>query len=493
MSNFLRHTWLFKGLGAILWLSLGTSAMAQPDVTPTPIPTPSTSTNLSPNADLLLRPTKPEEVQIKTNQPITLKQAVELGLKNNRDLQSAIVTLERSRAQLDEAVAAQLPRLSTNLQLDHSRSAGSDISRQISEANGGDSAFLDSIDLNSTNFSGSLQVDYDIYTGGRRGANIAKAEEQIKFSQLDIDRTTEQTKFDVTDSYYTLQNADAQVLIAQAAVDDTTRTLRDAQLLLKAGLGTQFDVLRAEVDLARAQQDLTQGLANQKIARKRLAQVISVGQDVELTAADQIIPTDNWTISLEESIVKAYTNRVELDQQASQKEINRQDSVVALSDIKPQVALFANYNFLDNFNDIVGAGQGYAIGARVNWQFFDGGRAQARAEQSYRGMDLAEVAFAKQREQIRQQVEESYFNLNSNKENIGTTQKNVTRAEESLRLARLRFQAGVGTQTDVINAQRDLTNARSQYLQAIIGYNRSYNSLQRAVSRPSSFKVSTKL
>jgi OMF family outer membrane factor len=58
----------------------------------------------------------------------------------------------------------------------------------------------------------------------------------------------------------------------------------------------------------------------------------------------------------------------------------------------------------------------------------------------------------------------------------------VTRFEEALRLARLRFQAGVGTQTDVINAQRDLANARGRYLQAIVGYNQALNQIQRAVS-----------
>ncbi|MEB3227368.1 MAG: TolC family protein, partial [Synechocystis sp.] len=90
--------------------------------------------------------------------------------------------------------------------------------------------------------------------------------------------------------------------------------------------------------------------------------------------------------------------------------------------------------------------------------------------------------FARQRNQIRFEVEESYYNLTANKENISSTRTNVVRFEEALRLARLRFQAGVGTQTDVINAQRDLANARGRFLQAIIGYNQSLNQLQRSVS-----------
>ncbi len=527
MSIF-RFYWLLSGVSSILWLSLGTVAIAQPTAPPsgesnpttptlpaspngesnptTPTPptpspseefdpyapnkptspneklSPSTVKSLQPDSNPLSRPNQRNQVEIKTEQPITLQQAIELGLQNNRDLQSAKITLERSRAQLDEANAARFPTLSTRFEINHERSVNADISSQISTFNGTTQLFQNSNNLTSTNFLGSIEINYEVYTGGRRAANIAKAQEQIKFSQLDIERVTEQTRFDVADSYYTLQNADAQVLIAQASVEDTTRTLRDAQLLLKAGLGTQFDVLRAEVDLSRAQQDLTQGIANQKIARRKLVQVISLGEQVDLSAADEITEAGNWILSLPDTIIAAYRNRVELNQQLAQREISQQDALVALADIKPQISLFANYSFLDNFDDQVGVGQGYAVGARLSWLFFDGGRAQARAEQAYRSSDLAEVAFAKQREQIRDQVEESYFNLNANKENIGTTRKNVQRSDESLRLARLRFQAGVGTQTDVINAQRDLTTARSQYLQAIVGYNRSLNSLKRAVS-----------
>jgi OMF family outer membrane factor len=97
-------------------------------------------------------------------------------------------------------------------------------------------------------------------------------------------------------------------------------------------------------------------------------------------------------------------------------------------------------------------------------------------------MDLAETEFARLRNSIRLEVEEAYYNLIANKENIDTAAKNVETATEQLRLARLRFQAGVGTQTDVINSQRDLTNARSRYLDAIVNYNQSLNALQRAVS-----------
>jgi len=85
-----------------------------------------------------------------------------------------------------------------------------------------------------------------------------------------------------------LQQADAQVEISQAAVTDAARSLRDAQLLEQAGLGTQFDVLQAQVSLAGANQDLTRAISQQRISRRQIVRLLSLAQPVEVSAADPI-------------------------------------------------------------------------------------------------------------------------------------------------------------------------------------------------------------
>ncbi|MGK7894629.1 MAG: TolC family protein, partial [Xenococcus sp. (in: cyanobacteria)] len=316
-----------------------------------------------------------------------------------------------------------------------------------------------------------------------REARIRRAQREVRQQELEVERIFEQVRSDVTTRYYDLQNADASVAIAQAAIEDTTQSLRDAQLLENAGLGTRFDTLRSELDLARANQALTTAIAQQRTARRQLATVLGVGQQIELTAADEIEETGRWPLSLEETIVQAYKNRAELEQQLINREISEQDREIALSALRPTVAFAANWRFDDDFDDTIHVANGYSFQGIVRWRLFDGGRAWAEARQANRNIDIADTNFANQREQIRVEVEESYFTMISSRENIGTARQNVVFAEESLRLARLRFQAGVGTQTDVINSQRDLTDARSEFLQAIITYNQSLNALQRSVSR----------
>ncbi|ACB50242.1 unknown [Crocosphaera subtropica ATCC 51142] len=431
--------------------------------------------NLNPNGNPLLFPTKPENVETTINQPVTLGEVIALALQNNREIQEARIAVEEVKARLVQERAALYPTIDVDSRINRDfieRQTG-DFTRGIPET---------VVESRQTTGIFNVALQYDIYSGGERDGSIKRAEREIRDRQLELERISEQVRFEATDNYYLLQNADAQVAIAQADVENASQTLRDAQLLEQAGLGTRFDVLRAEGDLAAANEELTRAIAEQRTARRRLAETLSVGQHVQLVAADEITESGNWKLSLEETIVQAYKNRAELEQQLVQREIGQQDRRIAMAGIIPQLDFLAQYGFDDDLDNGLGALVNYRFETRLTWRLFDGGRAFAGARAAERRMDQANIRFADLRNEIRFQVEEAYYSLIANQENISSTRQNVATREEALRLARLRFQAGVGTQTDVINAQRDLSQARGNFLQAIIQYNQSLNALQRAVS-----------
>ena len=112
----------------------------------------------------------------------------------------------------------------------------------------------------------------------------------------------EQVKFETARDYYSLQNNDAQVEIEKAAVADASQTLKDAQLLEKGGLGTNFEVLQAEVELAQARQRLNTAIAELYFARRQLAQTLSISHDSDLATADAIEKAGVWEFSLPKTI-----------------------------------------------------------------------------------------------------------------------------------------------------------------------------------------------
>jgi outer membrane protein TolC len=422
--------------------------------------------NLNPNPNPLQFPTKPEEVRIQQTVPISLAQALELARRNNQDLQIAILELERSRSALREAQAALFPTANINSNV----------------TNSGDGFINNSSQSSSTSFNGTAQLNYDLYTSGSRQAAIRQAQEQLRIDELDVESQSKEIDLNVTTQYYNLQQADEQVRISQSAVTNAQASLRDAQAREQAGVGTRFEVLQAQVNLANSQQELTDAISQQQVARRQLGTLLSLPQSQDITAADPVQLAGLWQQTLEQTIIAAFQNRPELPQQLAQRNIYEQQRRQALSQLGPQVSLVGNYNLLDRFDDRSSVTDGYSVGVQASLNLFDGGAARARAAQARANIAIAETEFANQRDLIRFNVEQYYVQLQSNLNNVQTSTIALEQAREALNIARIRFQAGVGTQTEVISAENDLTITEGNRVNAILNYNRAFANLQRSVT-----------
>ncbi len=491
-----------------------------PDLTPPsepyPPPTPdgTLQTNpppvVLPSSDLLYRPNVPQEVEIEETVPITLQQAVDLARRNNEGIRVFELQVEQRLAALRSAQATLYPTLSFISSLSRSRSASTDIANR---ARNRETEFdirralenaeteqeraqieqqRQSISLSETfgviTFDNQLLFQYDFDLSGERGARIQAAHEQLRLSELEFERSVEQLRLDVTEDYYDLQQTDAEVEIQRAAVRNAQKSLEDAEALERAGVGTRFEVLQARVTLSRVQQDLTNAISNQRTARRQLSNILNISQNINLVAADPITLAGTWEDTLENSIVQAYQNRSELEQELVSRNLAEQQRIQARAAQRPNLTTSASYNVLgilsDNKDPFANQGwaDGYSVQMQLRWDFFDGGLAKANARQQEINVAIAEEQYSQLLNDIRLEVESAYYDLQATFENIGVANLGVEEASEALRLARLRFQAGVGTQLDVINQETDLTRAQNQLLQAIIGYNRSLSRLHRAVS-----------
>jgi outer membrane protein TolC len=445
--------------------------------------------NLNPSPNPLNFPTTPEEVTVTQSQAITLQQAIELAIRNSPTLQQTRLELVQSRDALREAQAANAPTLDATSSLTGSAQESLQADRN-SQGTATGSSSRDT--TTSLNLQAGLQADYNIFTSGRRSSSIRAAEGTVRFRELAVEVDTKQLVLDVSTSYYDLQEADKQVEIFQAALSEALQSLKDAQALERAGVGTRFDVLQSEVDAANARQDLTQQLSRQEIARRTLAQRLSLAQATDITAADEVAAAGSWPLSLEQSVVTAFKNRAELEQQLVQRDIGEQRRRNALGQLGPQLSARATYGVANLLSSSAESsilstdGKGFfnsaSVALNASISLFDGGQARAQARQQEANIAIAESQFVTARDQVRFQVEQAYSTLQASAENIQTTTLAVQSAEEALRLARLRFQAGVGTQTDVIQQQTALTRSRVNNLGAVLDYNRALAQLQRFVS-----------
>ncbi len=446
-------------------------------------PASQSAADLVPNPNPLYVPNQPLDVRIERTQGITQQQSLEIATRNNRQLQQTRLQLERARAVLREQQAALFPTLSTNAQVEYQRDVGNPANE-------------------TAPLTGGVNFDYTVFDFGQRRYNIEVARDQVRQAELEVERLNQAIRLEISGFYYDLQNASEQVRINQAAVTASEQNLRDAQAQERAGVTTRFDTLQAQTQLANDQVNLLAAQNNQRVARRQIAQRLDVPQTVDLDAVDPIAVAGDWTMGLEDTILAAYASRVELQQQLLARQIAQNQARLAVTSLRPRFGLSGGYNFqypliAQTQTQTVQTAQGVQtvtsslprefqdalnVALTLQWTFFDGGAARAQVAQARADQAIAESEFANQRSQVRFDVENAFLTLQSQREQIAAARVGLNSAQEQLRLSRLRFQAGVGTQLEVVNSTRDLTQAESSLSQAVIGYNRALAQLQRSVS-----------
>ncbi|MDX1976578.1 MAG: TolC family protein, partial [Pseudanabaenaceae cyanobacterium bins.68] len=371
-------------------------------------------------------PTTPSQVKIQTTQALTLKEALAIAEFNSLQIKQAAVVVQRAKAVVDEAIAARRPNLDIE-----GRYALSD-SADARQSNIARSPLLGESSTITQPLSGTVQLSYNVFTSGLVESQIKSAEERLRAAEADLTRIRQTTFLDITNAYIDLQDSDEIVRIRQASVTARQQSLKDTQSLERAGVGTKFDVLQAEVQLSNAQQQLLSAQNNQLVRRRTLAQQLQYPPTANLTAADKIVPAPDWQLSLEDTILQALRNRSELDIQKLNASAAINQAKAEIARLGPQVQVTASYDLRDNFSNTGGISMGYTLGARVAWRLLDGGVASARVKQFEADRDLAETRFESTATQIRLEVESAYLTLDSTRDQIKTSAKAVESAAEAL-------------------------------------------------------------
>ena len=457
----------------------------------------------------LALPDAPSQVRIHELRPLTLEEALQLAEFNSPKLKAAASQVDQAKSALRAAISAWyptvdlqasgLPEYFKSYSYQNPDFVPDRVVRrptgQVNPMTGEEVTRPDARDGFKERYGRewrlnvNLQVSWDLINPARV-PQIAAARDRFERARDSYLIALRDLRLNSATAYFNLQEADEGVRIGQASVQASLVSLRDARARYNAGVNTKLEVLEAETQLARDRNLLTTRLGEQSVSRRRLASLLDLPQDVTPTAATPARPLGLWEPSLEESIVAAYNYREELDQLILDISINNSRANASLAAVQP-VLRFVNStstsrtqgqtgqtsNDIDMGDFTYGFQNSTALTA--TWRLFDGGRARAEYRRSKQAADESRFNFADTRDQIRLEVEESFIGLRTAIQSIETTSSEVVSSRESLRLSQLRVQAGVSTQREVVNNQRDLTNAELRYAGAIREYNTNLAQLRR--------------
>ncbi|MFZ9265261.1 MAG: TolC family protein [Vulcanococcus sp.] len=466
---------------------------ARPKSDPTVLPPAATKLDpalqrLAAPATLAL-PSKVDQVKIVELRPLSLKDVENLAEVNNPNLKAVASRVDQAQSNLRATLAAWYPTLNF--------STGNEFpswtyGRQYNYLSAiGATTEGGKTQTNRWRAASTLGLNWDLINP-QRVPQVTAARDAFEQAKNTYLIALRDLRLQTSQAYFQLQYADSRVRIGQTSVQASLVSLRDARARFQAGVATKLEVLEAETQLARNQSQLTNALSQQDIARRDLARLLDLPQNITPTAKEPSRPIGVWMPSLQESIVAAYAFREELDNALLSISVSNSNANASLGAVQPFLSIVNNFvtgrtfgyaGLNPNLSGGLQAGQTWAtdntIGLNLRWSILDGGRARAQYRQAKQQAEENAFRFADTRDRVRFEVEESFNRLRSSNRNIQTSSREVLSARESLRLARLRFQAGVTTQREVVDNQRDLTQAEESYANSLREYNDNLALLRR--------------
>ncbi len=415
------------------------------------------------------------DINMNNLQHIELKEISDLIKTNSDELKILETRIEENRYLLRSEIASWYPNLnisSTGFPKYSEGNTFNDLSTNTSNKQSKAS-------LNAT-------LKWDLINPSRV-PQIELAKNQFEKARIAYSVKFRELLLDAYIQFFNLQKSIQDIRIAQDSIKFSETSLKEALVRKNSGLGSNFDVLEARTQLSKDKQLLAETVGYKKINERKFAQLLNLRSNVSPTI--QSIPKiiGLWETSLEQSIIKGYKSRQELNDIMLGISINNNKANIANSSNKPKVSIY------NSFDGYISRGEigvpsprdenkinstNTTIGIQFDWPIFDGGYSKAKYSASKEKVKAVQAQLALKKSQIRKEIEESFFKLDIAKESIKNSYDAIESAKESLRLSVLRLKAGITTQREVVNNQRDLTQAEVNHIQALTDYNIHIISLQ---------------
>jgi outer membrane protein len=390
-------------------------------------------------------------------QELTLKDSIAAAVSNNPTLKMAGADKDRAAWGVDEAAAGRWPTLSL----------GSTYSRQPGT----------SYAPASEGVNNSLRLNWQLYNGGRTEGLVDQAEEGLKSASLGVLKAEQQVRLDAATAYFAVLQNKNLVTVNEESVKNLQQHLKTAQAKFNVGLVAKADILRSEVELANAEQNLIKSKNSYELALASLKNVMSVDPASEIILADAL-KYEKYDKSLEDSIAMARAKRPEIAQAEAGVNMASSGVKVAESGNIPSVTFGASKGWSDSA--LPESGGDWTVSLAANWNVFDAGVTKAKVRQADAGLSKAKEQARQTADAVELEVRQQYLSMQEAEKRLDTTEVAIAKAEEDLGIAREKYDAGVGTNIDVIDAQLALAQARTNYYQALYDFNVSKAKLTKA-------------
>ena len=333
-------------------------------------------------------------------------------------------------------------------------------------------------------YTARIEATLPVFTGGRTLSGL-------KIAYRQHDTAKEAYRKAVNDAVYSVTSAFYGVLLAEELVKVRTESLESIKehhettvKKYNVGIVSKFDVLRSEVELANARPPLIEAKNSLRLAKDKLKRVLGVDVDEPFPIQGKLTYRKIEGFTLSEMLKLSSVSSPELKIAENNEFVAKKNVNMAIGEFLPVVTTFANYEWQGNDLKTISIDDrewDFTAGMIISVPVFDLFISMSKLKQANADYEKARVGLLDTKNKVRLDVKEAYYDLLEAREVLESQKLNIEAAEESLRIAEVRYDSGISTLLELQDTRLALTVAKLNYIQALYNCEESYARLRKVV------------
>ncbi|WP_162851151.1 TolC family protein [Panacagrimonas perspica] len=403
-------------------------------------------------------PTLPER-------PLNLADVIDTSLCRNPQTASAWATARSRAAAVGAARSAYLPTVSGSGSATRTVAGDSTSSSGFGGGEGEGSEFSSSSSGNKTRYSASATLSYLLFDFGARGAALDGARALLDAARATRNATLQTVYLSAVTSYYGWVSAEGALKAAQEGERAAKESLDAATIREQVGTATRADRLQAQTAYSQSQLTRVQAEGALRTSLGTLANAMGLAANTKLRLAEApvVSPSADYTEQLDPLVTASIEARPDLAAAAANLRSAESDIDAARAAGRPSLSASASQSYTDTGTRTRDT---TSVGLSLSIPIFEGFSTTYRVRGAEAQLEASKAELERLRNQATLDVYQAHSELTTQTQSVFTAQSLVAAAEESESVARGRYEAGVGTILDLINAQSSAADARRQLVLA---------------------------
>jgi outer membrane protein len=420
---------------------------------------------------------------------LTLEEAIAIGLENSRSLHSSLMKSEYADAKSSEMSANLYP--SVKAQLGYQNLSNIPPAAVILPRNAFGPGFppqpvnvtLSQVILNTYTARATLQQP--LFTGWRLQSAADNAEYTANAVHNDYRKDKQQLLYDIKSAYWNVYRAREMKRLTDENVAQMTQHLDDIQNMFNQGMATTNEVLKTKVQLANSRVLQSDAENSLTIAMISFNSTIGLPLNTQVSIGSTLTPKTKEFPEVEQLLATAFQQRADVQGMQWRVQAAQSSITAAHSGWMPQVFLTGNYYYsrpnqrifpaVDQFKD------SWDVGVNLQFDIWNNLTTVHQTSEAKAQYEQTKDSFSMLKDGITLDVTQSFLTFKQEKKQIDLAQLSVDQATENLRVTREKFKAELTTNSELLDAEVALLQAKVQLVQSLVNHELAEARLEKAI------------